>query len=82
MKIYALRYPKVAACIQTITNGYDPADFAGLSRQRAADGTFLVVHTGSLGASRYGYFGRRVLCRPGRVARQAADRRRTGAPDR
>ena len=47
------RYP-AADKFQTISNGYDAAEFAGLVRQRAADGTFLVVYTGALSASRQG----------------------------
>ncbi len=50
----AQRYPEAAARVRTLANGYDPAEFAGLSRQRKSDGTFLLVHTGSLGASRSG----------------------------
>jgi glycosyltransferase involved in cell wall biosynthesis len=48
----AARYP--AARLSTITNGYDPAEFSGLSRRRIPDGTFLLVYTGALGASREG----------------------------
>ncbi len=48
------RYPTAADRITTITNGYDAAEFAGLRRQRTADGTFLLVYTGALGSSRQG----------------------------
>ncbi len=48
------RYPSAAGRITTITNGYDAAEFAGLSRQRAPDGTFLLVYTGALSSSRQG----------------------------
>jgi glycosyltransferase involved in cell wall biosynthesis len=48
------RYPAAADRISTITNGYDAAEFAGLRRQRAPDGTFLLVYTGALGSSRQG----------------------------
>lgn len=47
------RYPAVNK-FHTISNGYDAAEFAGLMRRRAADGTFLVVYTGALSASRQG----------------------------
>jgi glycosyltransferase involved in cell wall biosynthesis len=46
------RYPQAADKIKIISNGYDQAEFAGLSRQRQADGTFLLVHTGSVSLSR------------------------------
>ena len=49
-----LRYPAATAAIITITNGYDRAEFAGLARQRAADGFFRLVYTGSLSFSRQG----------------------------
>ncbi|MBN1888230.1 MAG: glycosyltransferase [Thermoflexales bacterium] len=46
------RYPQVADKIKIISNGYDQAEFAGLVRQRQPDGTFLLVHTGSVSLSR------------------------------
>ena len=48
------RYPAAAHKPLTITNGFDAAEFAGLTRQRAPDGVFLLVYTGSLSASRQG----------------------------
>jgi len=48
------RCPAAAHKPLTITNGFDAAEFAGLTRQRAPDGDFLLVHTGSLSASRQG----------------------------
>jgi glycosyltransferase involved in cell wall biosynthesis len=48
------RYSFAANKISTLTNGYDEAEFAGLSRQRPPDGTFRLVHTGGLAASRQG----------------------------
>jgi glycosyltransferase involved in cell wall biosynthesis len=50
----AARYPGAAARVRTISNGYDPAEFAGLSRQRTPDGRFLLTHPGQLSASRQG----------------------------
>jgi glycosyltransferase involved in cell wall biosynthesis len=50
----AARYPAAAPRLRTITNGYDPAEFSGLSRRRTPDGTFLLVYTGALSASREG----------------------------
>ena len=50
----ARRYPTVAPRLRTITNGYDPAEFAGLSRRRIPDGSFLLTYTGALSASREG----------------------------
>ena len=48
------RYPRAARRIETITNGYDRLEFAERSRQRGPDGTFLLIYTGSLSASRQG----------------------------
>ena len=48
------RYPAAAEKAVAITNGYDRTEFLGLSRQRRPDGTFLLVYTGSLSASRQG----------------------------
>ncbi len=48
------RYSFAANKIDTLTNGYDEAEFAGLSRRRSPDGTFHLVHTGGLAASRRG----------------------------
>lgn len=39
----------------TITNGYDPEEFAGLARRREADGTIRFVFTGRLFKNRCGY---------------------------
>lgn len=39
----------------TITNGYDPEEFAGLSRRREPDGTVEFVFTGRLFKNRCGY---------------------------
>jgi glycosyltransferase involved in cell wall biosynthesis len=48
------RYPAHAGKIITITNGYDPEEFTGLSRQRLPDGVYLLTHTGALSGSREG----------------------------
>lgn len=40
---------------ETITNGYDVEEFAGLQRRRAADGTVAFVFTGRLFKNRCGY---------------------------
>ncbi len=48
------RYPHAAAKITTLTNGYDEAEFADLTRQRPPDGRFLLTYTGSFAASRAG----------------------------
>jgi glycosyltransferase involved in cell wall biosynthesis len=50
----AARYPAAGSKINVISNGFDGADFAALSRQRPADGHFLLVYTGALAASRQG----------------------------
>ncbi len=57
----AARYPAECtqlgaadAKINVISNGFDRADFAALSRRRPADGRFLLVYTGVLAASRQG----------------------------
>jgi hypothetical protein len=47
------RYPQAAGRVQTVSNGYDASSF-DLARRRVPDGTFLLVHTGSLAASRQG----------------------------
>ena len=49
-----VRYPHAADKITTLTNGYDEAEFAGLTRQRPPDGRFLLTYTGALAASRAG----------------------------
>ncbi len=51
---FRARYPAAAGRIETLTNGYDHEEFAGLARRRAADGSFRLVYTGSLSASRQG----------------------------
>jgi glycosyltransferase involved in cell wall biosynthesis len=48
------RYPQAAGRVTTITNGFDQADFASIRRQRPADGRFLLVYTGALGAGAEG----------------------------
>lgn len=48
----AKRLPGTERRFCTITNGYDQAEFDGIRRQREPDGSFLVVHTGSVSASR------------------------------
>lgn len=50
----ATRYPAAASKVNVISNGFDPADFAALARQRPPDGRFLLVYTGALAASRQG----------------------------
>ncbi len=45
------RYGPLGSKALSISNGYDPAEFAGLRRERGEDGRFLLVHTGSLSAS-------------------------------
>ncbi len=50
----AARYPTAGSKISVITNGFDRADFADLSRQRPPDGRFLLVYTGAFAASRQG----------------------------
>ncbi len=47
----AARYAETGPKFSVITNGFDRADFAALTRQRPADGHFLVVYTGSFSAS-------------------------------
>ncbi len=48
------RYPAAAKRIHVITNGFDATEFAGLRRQRPADGVFRLVYTGALSSSRQG----------------------------
>lgn len=50
----ARRYPEQAAKLSVIPNGYDPADFANLSRPAAPADRFRLVYTGSLSLSRAG----------------------------
>ncbi len=51
---FCKRYPGTLQRAVTITNGYAAAEFAGLCRRRPPDGTFRLVHTGGLAASRRG----------------------------
>lgn len=48
------RYPDTVTKIAHIANGYDQAEYRGLSRQRQPAGTFLIVYTGALSTSRRG----------------------------
>jgi glycosyltransferase involved in cell wall biosynthesis len=48
------RYADVLRDGVTISNGYDAADFAGLTRQRAADGLFRLTYTGAFSGSSQG----------------------------
>lgn len=50
---FRTRYP-TADKFHTISNGYDAAEFTGLTRKRPPDGTFLLVSTGALSSSRQG----------------------------
>ena len=46
-----VRYGWNTQRVRTVSNGYEPAEFAGLQRLRQHDGTFLIVYTGSLSGS-------------------------------
>ena len=48
------RYSSAVRRVETITNGFAEVEFAELSRKRPPDGTFRLVHTGGLAASRQG----------------------------
>lgn len=67
------RYPQVAHKVTTITNGYDRAEFLGLSRQRPPDGHFLLTHTGALASSREGTSVGPFLAAVAKLAQQNPD---------
>lgn len=48
------RYAGVIRRTATVSNGYDAADFAGLTRQRGADGLFRLTYTGAFSGSSQG----------------------------
>jgi glycosyltransferase involved in cell wall biosynthesis len=51
---FQARYAGALRRATTISNGYDAADFAGLIRQRAADGLFRLTYTGAFSGSSQG----------------------------
>lgn len=48
------RYAGIIGRTATISNGYDAADFAGLTRQRTDDGLFRLTYTGAFSGSSQG----------------------------
>ena len=62
---YAPRIRRTA----TISNGYDAADFAALSPQRAADGLFRLTYTGAFSGSSQGRSAEALFAAAGQILR-------------
>ncbi len=66
------RYAGIIGRTATISNGYDAAGFAGLERQRPADGAFRLTYTGAFSGSSQGRSADSLFAAIAQVA--AADR--------
>ena len=64
------RYRGIIRRAVTISNGYDAADFAGLERRRAADGTFRLTYTGAFSGSSAGRSAGGLFAAAGRILRE------------